>query len=39
MNGFDTAIQSFLTQHAFASVLLNHAVRVVAGLYTSKASC
>lgn len=36
MNGFDTAIQSFLTQHAFASVLLNHAVRVVAGLYTFK---
>jgi len=35
MNGFDTAIQTFLTQIVLNS-LLNHAIRVVAGLYTFK---
>lgn len=36
MNGFDTAILIFLTRHEFHSVVLNHAIRVVAGLYTFK---
>jgi len=36
MNSFDTAIQTFLTHIAFSSDLLNHAIRVIAGLYTSK---
>lgn len=36
INGFDTAIQTYMTQHAVHWVLFNHAVRVVAGLYTFK---
>ena len=36
MNSFDTAIQVFLTHNAFSSDLLNHAIRVIADLYTSK---
>ncbi|MEX3957243.1 phosphatase PAP2 family protein [Trinickia sp. EG282A] len=36
MNGFDTAILTFLTQHEFDSAVLNHAIRVMAGLYTFK---
>ncbi|CAN7663194.1 phosphatase PAP2 family protein [Trinickia sp. LjRoot230] len=36
MTDFDTIIQTFLTEHAFHSELLNHAVRVIAGLYTFK---
>src|SRR5260370_28724652 len=36
MNSFDTAIQTFLTHIAFSSDLLNHAIRVIAGLYTFK---
>ncbi|RQS68465.1 phosphatase PAP2 family protein [Burkholderia sp. Bp8963] len=35
MNNFDTSIQLFLTHITF-SPLLNHAIRVVAGLYTFK---
>ncbi|MGF6776671.1 phosphatase PAP2 family protein [Paraburkholderia sp. GAS334] len=35
MNSFDTAIQIFLTQIELSSVL-NHAIRVIAGLYTFK---
>jgi hypothetical protein len=35
MNSFDVAIQTFLTQITLAP-LLNHAIRVVAGLYTFK---
>ncbi|ASW01693.1 phosphatase PAP2 family protein [Paraburkholderia aromaticivorans] len=36
MNSFDVAIQSFLTHTAFSSNLINHAIRVFAGLYTFK---
>jgi membrane-associated phospholipid phosphatase len=36
MNSFDTAIQTFLTHIAFSSDLPNHAIRVIAGLYTFK---
>lgn len=35
MNSFDTAIQTFLTQIEL-SPLMNHAIRVIAGLYTFK---
>jgi undecaprenyl-diphosphatase len=36
MDSFDTAIQTFLTHIAFSSIMLNHAIRVIAGLYTFK---
>jgi membrane-associated phospholipid phosphatase len=36
MNSFDTAIQTSLTHIAFSSIMLNHAIRVIAGLYTFK---
>jgi len=36
MNSFDTAIQTFLTHISFSSIMLNHAIRVLAGLYTFK---
>ncbi|ORC47930.1 phosphoesterase [Burkholderia sp. A27] len=31
MNSFDTAVQVFLTQHAFQSATINHIIRVIAG--------
>mgnify|MGYP001545247417 CR=1 FL=1 len=36
MNGFDDAILTFLTQHAFHSAVVNHAIRAVTGFYTVK---
>ncbi|MFM0275005.1 phosphatase PAP2 family protein [Paraburkholderia aspalathi] len=36
MDVFDTAIQTFLTRVALSSTMLNHAIRVIAGLYTFK---
>ncbi|MFL9897069.1 phosphatase PAP2 family protein [Paraburkholderia fungorum] len=36
MNVFDTAIQTFLTHNALSSATLNHAIRLIAGLYTFK---
>ncbi|MCX4151401.1 MULTISPECIES: phosphatase PAP2 family protein [Paraburkholderia] len=36
MNSFDTAILAFLTHNAFSSDLINHAIRVIADLYTFK---
>lgn len=36
MNSFDTAIQTFLTQIAFSSDLVNNAIREFADLYTLK---
>ncbi|MBB6251243.1 phosphatase PAP2 family protein [Nitrospirillum iridis] len=30
MNGFDSAIQEFLTRHAFTSEVVNHAIRTIA---------
>src|SRR5258707_11095788 len=36
MDLFDTSIQTFLTRFALSSTVLNHAIRVIAGLYTFK---
>lgn len=36
MNGFDDAVLTFLTQHAFHSALVNHAIRALTDLYTVK---
>jgi undecaprenyl-diphosphatase len=36
MDVFDTEIQIFLTHNALSSAMLNHAIRVIAGLYTFK---
>jgi undecaprenyl-diphosphatase len=36
MNTFDTAILAFLTHNAFSSDLINHAIRVIADLYSPK---
>lgn len=36
MNGFDDAVLTFLTQHAFHSALANHAIRALTDLYTVK---
>lgn len=36
VNNFDTTILTFLTNITFSSALANHAIRVVAGLYTFK---
>ena len=36
MNGFDDAILSFITQHAFHSGFANHAIRALTEFYTVK---
>jgi undecaprenyl-diphosphatase len=36
VNGFDDAVLTFLTQHAFHSALVNHAIRALTDLYTVK---
>jgi undecaprenyl-diphosphatase len=36
MNTFDSTIQLFMTEHAFASVTVNHAIGDIAGLYLAK---
>lgn len=36
MNGFDNAILTFLTQHAFHSAFVNHAIRAMTEFYTIK---
>lgn len=36
MNGFDNAILTFLTQHAFHSAFANHAIRAMTEFYTVK---
>src|SRR3981189_633282 len=36
MDLFDTSIQTFLLRFAVSSTVLNHTIRVIAGLYTFK---
>lgn len=36
MNGFDSAILTFLTQHAFHSAFVNHAIRALTDFYSVK---